>query len=280
MPELSEISYNRDACIVAVTDYYDFLTKMYLHKSCVIKPPQDGWPTITTESMKDLGKTDEVISLLRHLPYICDMDERYRAEAIPSCIFSDWQTAGYFLGLGQEGGEGLRIISENISFYKDVPPHVIGLTRGEREDDDVFLLDTELGIVYWPECPGEIRHSPSREPVEDDPYDYAPKNEADWRADGAAWPVSDFFELLKDQFRELNYVPVSPWRVDNVHSVYSPRRDGLISMVQSIYRKHGWPDLENYRKQECLEAIRKAIDDLYPGESDFLDDEEESLDGE
>jgi hypothetical protein len=34
--------------------------------------------------------------------------------------------------------------------------------------------------VYWPECLGEIRSNPSSEPVLDDSYNYAPKNEADW----------------------------------------------------------------------------------------------------
>jgi len=43
---------------------------MYLRESDVIEPPEGGWPNITTDSLQDLGKTDEVISLLRHLPYI------------------------------------------------------------------------------------------------------------------------------------------------------------------------------------------------------------------
>ncbi|KAJ0160600.1 hypothetical protein CTA2_7691 [Colletotrichum tanaceti] len=55
-----------------------------------------------------------------------------------------------------------------------------GPTLGGR-DKSVFLLDTKLGIVYWPECPGKIMHNPSREPIWDGPYEWAPENEADWR---------------------------------------------------------------------------------------------------
>jgi hypothetical protein len=72
MPTLDEITYSRDECIAAITDYYEFLTAMYMRDSSVVKPPDDGWPSITADNFRDLGKTDEVIELLRHLPYVQD----------------------------------------------------------------------------------------------------------------------------------------------------------------------------------------------------------------
>lgn len=36
----------------------------------VLWPPGDGWPGITLEGMRGLGKTDQVVELLRRLPYV------------------------------------------------------------------------------------------------------------------------------------------------------------------------------------------------------------------
>lgn len=263
MPQLSEIGYSRDACVAAVRDYYGFLTKMYLDESDVIEPPEGGWPTITTDNLQSLGKTDEVISLLRHLPYIRTPDSGEKAQGAPWCTFADWQEDSRNILLGLTSGETLKICSEDPSFYKDIPPHVVGLTSGGLHNP-VFLLDTELGTVLWPECPGEVRYKPSREPVEDDPYDYAPDNEAEWRADAPAWAVADFFEILKDQFRGLHFVPMCSWLVVDVYTGLAFGTDGMVPMLQDVYREHGWPDLERYRKRECLQAVQAALEERYP----------------
>lgn len=61
------------------------------------------------------------------------------------------------------------MVSENASFYEHVPPRVINLTYGP-EDDFIFLLDMELGILHWVDAGGKIRSDPSREPISDDAY--------------------------------------------------------------------------------------------------------------
>jgi hypothetical protein len=43
----------------------------------------------------------------------------------------------------------------------------------------------------------------------------------------------------------------------------------MISMLQEIYREHGWPDLDRYRKRECLEAVQEALEERYPDEAYF-----------
>jgi hypothetical protein len=273
MPGLSEIEYSRDECIAAVRDYYSFLTKMYLTESDVIEPPGGGWPNINTDILQELDKTEEVISLLCYLPYIrSPSDDRDKAQGAPWCYFADWQSDIHDLILSRASGEELKIMSEGASFYEDVPPHVFGLTSGGR-DNPVYLIDTKLGIVHWPECPGGIKDDPSREPVEDDPYDYAPENEAEWRADAPAWAIADFFEILKDQFRELKFLPISSRLVLDVYATYGPDSAGMINMVQDIYREHAWPDLQQYRKVECLEAVQKALEEHYPGKADRHDDD-------
>ena len=151
--------------------------------------------------------------------------------------------------------------------HSESSAHVVGLTNGGR-DNPVFVLDTELGVIHWAECPDEVRYNPSREDVQDDPYDYAPENEAEWRADAPAWAIKDFFELLKDQFRELQFIPISSRRVIDVYTRFGLDSDGMISMLQNIYREHGWPNLQRYQKQECLEAVQMALEERYPEHAD------------
>ncbi|PGG99157.1 hypothetical protein GX51_06416 [Blastomyces parvus] len=265
MPPLSDIGYSHDACIAVVRDYYSFLTKMYLDEAEVIEPPDGGWPSLATTAVaEDLGKTATVVSLLRHIPYIRDpFDRSEQAQGGPWCYFADWQALVQLLANGGATSEDLRVSSESPYLFEAVPPHVVGLTHGPR-DTPVFLLDTKLGVVYWVECPGAIRYSPTRALVEDDAYDYAPENEAEWRADAAAWAIADFFAVLKDQYRDLHFIPLNSRTVVDVYATLSHGSDGMVEMLQKIYRDHGWPNLERYRKRECMEAIRIALEENYP----------------
>jgi hypothetical protein len=37
-----------------------------------------------------------------------------------------------------------------------------------------------------------------------------------------------------------------------------------VRAVQAIYREHGWPDPEHYRKQDCLRAVEAALQENFP----------------
>jgi hypothetical protein len=273
MPYLEDISYSRDECIAIVRDYYQFLTSLYLDEEYIIEPPEGGWPTITTDSLRGLGKTDEVIELLRHLPYIAvPSDETFRAHGAPKAVFADWQEDAR-ITLDGYPAEDLRSVSEGIRRTEHVPPSVVGLTAGGRENR-MLLLDTEHGVVYWPDCPDEASFVPSREQLGDDPYDWAPEKEAQWRDEGGAWAVEDFFEMFKDQFRTLQFIPVSRWNVIDVYTSYGSDKGGMVPMLQDIYRAHGWPDLERYRKQDCLRAVQKALEEHHPGMADGRGEED------
>jgi hypothetical protein len=183
MPPLSEIGYSREACIAAVRDYYAFLAKMYLNESDIIEPPEGGWPSVTTENFQGLGKSDEVIALLRHLPYLrLSENQAYPVEGAPDCKFADWQALAQHISLSLKNAEAARVMSEVVSFG-NVPPHVIGLTRGGTKNLR-FMVDTELGTIQWPERFSEIASTSTREEVYEDAYDYAPENEVEWRQEG------------------------------------------------------------------------------------------------
>lgn len=168
MPALEDITYSRERCIAAFRSYFDFLAKMYLDESYIIEPPVEGWPSTSAENMKSLGKPDEVISLLRHLPYIRNPgDDSLEAQAVPYGVFADWQRIGASLGSGRSTGYDIKMGTEGAEYQEIIPGHVFGLIHGGR-DDETLLLDTQLGVVYWLDCPNRPRHVLTREQVFDD----------------------------------------------------------------------------------------------------------------
>ncbi|KAK2029534.1 hypothetical protein LX32DRAFT_351843 [Colletotrichum zoysiae] len=257
MPTLDQVTYSEEATVAAVTDFYAFLTKMYLPESAVVHPPPGGWPTLASD-LRDLGKSDKVLSLLSHLPYVCrDGDDNNIPEVTPSGRWSDWRTFGIWVRERSSDVDELRVITEDPAFMEHVPESVVGLTTSEHH---VFLLDTERGVVYWPECPGRLRDGPQC--IEDDPYDYCDdEEEADWRADGAAWSVADFFDVLKAEYRSLRWMP---WNEYEVLGSEITRR-GDVPALQEVYRRHGWPNLQRYRKEECLEETKAIMNALEQG---------------
>ena len=96
--------------------------------------------------------------------------------------------------------------------------------------------------------------------------EHVPENEIEWRHESPAWAITDFFELLKKQFRELKWIPINTREVIAFDTTFASSEDGMILMLQGIFREHGWPSEQGgtYRKRECLEAVKAALDEHYP----------------
>lgn len=247
MPPISEITYSRDATVQAFRCYYQFLVAMYMDESNIAEPPEDGWGTIIR--WPNFDKTDKVIDLLRHLPYV-SMD----IGIAPDCEFVNWhQTPAH------HDGEDIKEATEPYPNEATIPPHVVGLTihtlRGL-----IFLLDTELGVIYWFECMSEAKNE--IEEVEDDPYDWADnglipdsEDQVEWRAGSGIWEITDFFEMLKTHLINLTFVPYPPDKMEAAWYGRDAHGRETLEGVQKIFRDHGWPDLRRYRKADCLAAI-------------------------
>lgn len=76
-PEITIIMpYNRDEVVASVTKFYDFLTThLHFYPSELESPPPDGWSQITSSRFSCQRKSDTVINLLRHLPYLPGGDD-------------------------------------------------------------------------------------------------------------------------------------------------------------------------------------------------------------
>lgn len=240
---------------------------MYLDESDIIEPPEGGWPSITQETLGCLSKTGQVLSLLRHLPYIRSRLDGIEPQACPNCSFADYQSIAQ--RLEPENPASIRITTEdaqNEFGFQKVPPHVIGLTCATRETSPIFLLDTQLGAIFWIGGYTRVKDTACREPIIDyDPYeDGTPENEVAWRGDATAWAVEDFFEVLKGSFRKFMFVPNPSGEVfeDGVDVFHGDRPD-MVPTLQTIFREHGWPDMTQYQKAECIESVRTALADRY-----------------
>ncbi|KAK8052247.1 hypothetical protein PG993_003632 [Apiospora rasikravindrae] len=275
MSQLEDIHYLRDATISAVRQFYTFLSKMYIDESDILEPPEGGWPHM--DNLRCMGKTDEVVELLRRLPYLRNKDSEAEDGTTPAvaplCHFISWSALAPKVTPGSvwftpdmDWGRSLRQASEPDELVDEdsIPPSVVGLTFNRWRDDKYFLLDTALGIVHWYECYVEIALQPGCPPrLSDGLYEGAPEKEWEWREEHWAWPVTDLFAILRRQFEELNFVPLGPRSVQEVFTMRDDNR-AVISAVQNIYRQHGWPDLTVYRKEDCLRAVRRAMREDFP----------------
>ncbi|KAL1842968.1 hypothetical protein VTJ49DRAFT_3609 [Mycothermus thermophilus] len=264
--EEDDLKYSQEAAVAAITDYYAFLTQMYLDESHVVFPPQPwGWPSIANANIvlrESFGKSDEVLSLLAHLPYIQDPSgvAEQAADATPGCIWADWSKLICSHSDNPNQAKSLRVITEG-TLPQPSPPHLVGLAHGGDWSTPILILDTTLGIIHWEGCPDRIQWDPEyRETMVDmDWYDAEiPEKEADWRSSAPAWRIADFVEVLKDQFRQLRWIPISGNSVRSTHEEL-PNEEGMMATLQDIYRQHGWPDLSVYRKSSCLDAVRKVM---------------------
>lgn len=157
--------------------------------------------------------------------------------------------------------DSLRTTTESADCCEFVPPHVVGLLESNR-NDPIFLLDVELGIIHWVECLGEIQDAGRQEQILDDAYDYtSDEDEAGWRGASATWSVKNFFEKLKDRLRNLDAVPLDG---QTVYNVEDDAVQEAATILQVMYRAHGWPDVRRYGKEACLRAIQEAVKEHLP----------------
>ena len=135
--------YDRDEIIALLDEFYQFLGSLpHIKPFQVLQPPVGGWDNITTHSCAGLKKNDEVISLLKHLPYI-DMDNHqhlvawdtyacdYRGRAFQRWTTQDPNTVT---------GWGFPYVPG-----ADFPPWVIPLTFGIENVSTFLILDTTDG---------------------------------------------------------------------------------------------------------------------------------------
>jgi hypothetical protein len=121
--------YSRDDTVAALLGFYRQILKLpYIDESDLITPPASGWNSIDEEALRAQGKTDSVIDLLRHLPYI-HAPRRDGPIIAYETVCTDYTV-------------------DSTHFLEDeypLPGHCVYLTEGEGREGYCLILDTERG---------------------------------------------------------------------------------------------------------------------------------------
>jgi hypothetical protein len=197
----------------AVRNYYTFLAEDLgaILSDCIIDAPDGGWPSITQSSLAGLGKTDAVIELLRHLPYI-EVSKYHNTQITFSTIAINYNEFGKY-GVA----EGTR--SEFMpAGDEEFPPHVVVLTEEEEDyHGSLLLIDTKNGQCFQVHSVFMIVHNIDIATAT--AIDYQPRGARKagvpepgtvaeiWRWSETA-PVAELLEAWKQKFRTLE------WTVD------------------------------------------------------------------
>lgn len=137
--------------ISAISDFYKFISKLpHIDPSSPLYPTghgddekqqgnsvdlAGGWSSINTEELRKRGKTDEVISLLRYLPYLRSSNSGTGNKR--------WMLGPDTLSIAYCDGE---MYSEELDKIQPTPGHCIWLADpADSEEGTALLLDTENG---------------------------------------------------------------------------------------------------------------------------------------
>jgi len=121
----------RGTVVSTLKSYYKFLTTMYLPEEEVLYPPETGWPNINQERFAHLGKTDDVIEILRHIPYV--RRERH------------WRDVSHIY----DGTIAVDFRADKVYFDSPIPQvallpaHAIMLATPPESDGQYIFLDTD-----------------------------------------------------------------------------------------------------------------------------------------
>ena len=65
----------RGQLVSELTSFYEFLVSLHLPADSLKRPPPGGWPNINQEQLAFLNKNDDVIDVLKHIPYVRQDDD-------------------------------------------------------------------------------------------------------------------------------------------------------------------------------------------------------------
>ncbi|KAK8061070.1 hypothetical protein PG997_015291 [Apiospora hydei] len=249
---MSSSAYSHDETVAAITSYYKLVSKVHAitRNSTLLFPPPEGWPELgRAEVAAGLGFSDEVMRLLRHIPYFED------SEAVQ--ILPDVQPHSYIepqrIELYAELGKRSSAAGEGEETPKPLPYLVsLGCNAPDREYGHDVWLDTKRGIVLVGSY-HDVR--PDIGVPEDGIFsssDDDNNNEGDYedlfteygqKGSGRSWRVGTFFAACERNLRELMWMPGMDegdegWMLDKGESPYA-----ILDYEERmrIMRSKGWP---------------------------------------
>lgn len=188
----------REKTISSILSFYRLLTQLpYIPSDKLMLPPPTGWP-ISTETTKEAtgikatelrarGKTETVIDVLRHLPYLDQ--ELYGGH---------WTLADNTLHINYARGQLYAAYLERDTAILPLPGHIIWLTEGFERAGVYLLLNTETWEIIEYTLMGESTE------IDYDAYEALPVDKK-WTA-YSAMPADQYFELWWWRHATLQFV--------------------------------------------------------------------------
>lgn len=253
----------------ATRDFCTFMKDLFVQEDDVFLTPEGGWPEITKESFARLDKTEEAVNVLKHMSYIENCEPARQHEIMPGVKLANYKGQQVLESVTKGDVELLKM---SLELRKPLPPYVVSLVDGMIDDDRVqVVLDCRYGVVYWVGWTKQQAGTKWYRPLEED-QDYDMEfsdseedeegeqieNTGIWGKaafwDHAAWPIEDFFNMLKRKFTKMEQLPRSYWAVADAEN----DQDDSFTELKKIYKKHGWP--ETYNKQDCMREVMDLHD--------------------
>jgi hypothetical protein len=146
------MAYDRDVVIRCLKRHYELLVKAaYFDAAEIQYPPDEGWSDeqLAVDIMLTFGRSDEVIDLLRHLPYIKQLDGDCKDE-----VYFETQHLSYlretwpFKSLTAEKCQGKTLFDKLLMpGPEDWPAGCVALSQ------DIYatwwVIDTAKGLAIW-----------------------------------------------------------------------------------------------------------------------------------
>jgi len=139
--------HNRNVAVNCVKRYYDLLVRAaYLDPNTIETPPPEGWSDeqLPVEILRALGRSEIVINLLRHIPYIRTLP-RYEVDEETIAI-NYLRNADRFEGATAESCRG-KTVDDFCLMPADAdwPASFISLTEGR--EGTWWIIDTDEGMA-------------------------------------------------------------------------------------------------------------------------------------
>ncbi|KAJ8124180.1 hypothetical protein ONZ43_g35 [Nemania bipapillata] len=178
---------SNEAIIAAVHEFYSAIIRLpYIDTDALVLPPSDGWSDVNADELRKRGKTEKVIELLRHLPYLRNPDKNRK-----------WMLSPDTLAIAYCDGEAY---SSSMDELQPTPAHCIWLTAHDSRDGIDLLLDTQTGsITEW---------SMLGKGLMIDYAEYEGMDKADQWMCFPTMPVVEFFKLWQARWEKLVWIPV------------------------------------------------------------------------
>lgn len=256
-------AYDRDAITQGLATYYKTLARAcYFSPADIQFPPPGGWSNseLDVDALRVLRRSDKVIDLLRHIPYIKPLkggeDPVQWPVFIRSRAIRYLRDGGDFSKWSCRGEEGLCELSrlpfdQTLAGPTELPPDSIALTRGYGSGyaGSTFvshpwcIIDCETGVLS-PKV-----YKPSQKPWT------APKEDG-------RHPEAFFADVTAELTRGncLALPPVDEYEPDIIGPSGEDLANELWKRLEWIYRSHGWYDYEKssslWRREECLVTLK------------------------